>query len=212
MKLVCRALLVMTVVLVSCNMLWADELPPYVKADWGASPDNVMFWEREPIYHEKSSQKPWQTQAVLYKRYMFGQPFLLIYSFDGDRLCAVDYYLDEEKAAKLSITDMKYLIADVDSRILPQLGTPHTAIIEKGLPVEDEKQDLWRYGKMASNERICMLVVAVVDEIGQTARFSVSFADAEHDAAGELKGVFDDIREDEAWKTASMNTHGVSGY
>lgn len=211
MRLICKICLVMALVLGSCTVVWADELPPYVKADWGASADDVMFWEREPVYCEKSSLKPWQLQTVIYERHMLDQQFLLLYSFESDKLCAVDYYLDEENAARLSVAEMKAMLADIDANILPQLGTFRTAVVEKGLVTDGAPAGLWRYGKMASNERICMLVVAVADESGKMARFSVSFADVGNaDAAAELKGAFDDLRRDEVWSAETAFITGTA--
>ena len=203
MKLAMKSLLSILILLIFSAPLLADELPPYVNADWGASPDNVMFWEKEPLFQEKSELKPWQTQHVAYERTVFGRPFVLNYSFDGDALCAADYFLSENTARQLSVAEAKAIIAQIDTGILPRLGTPRTATIEKDSAKGTSTAGIWRYGKLASNERTCILIYAVVDEIGQTTQFSVSFAAADHSSALVLKEAFDHLRDDDAWVATS---------
>lgn len=203
MKLALKSLLSVLVVLMISAPLLADELPPYVNADWGASPDNVIFWEKDPLYQEKSDLKPWQTEHVAYERTFFGRPFMLSYSFDGEKLCAADYFLSENIARQLSVAEAKALIAQVDISILPRLGTPRTAVIEKDTAKETAGPGIWRYGKIASNERTCILVYAVVDETNNAAQFSVSFAAADHSSALVLKEAFDGLRDDESWMAAA---------
>lgn len=205
MRLMLKCLFSMFVLFICAAGVMADELPPYVNADWGASPDNVVFWENDPIYREKSELKPWQTQYVAYERTMFGKPFMLNYSFDGEKLCAADYFLSDNSARQLTIAEAKALIAQIDTNILPRLGTPRTAVVEKSAP-EDKDADLagsfWRYGKIAANERTCILVFAVIDEARGAAQFSISFAAAEHGSAHELKEAFDRLKDDSAWMAA----------
>lgn len=203
MKLAIKSLLSILILLIFSAPLLADELPPYVNADWGASPDNVMFWEKEPLFQEKSELKPWQTQYVAYERTVFGRPFVLNYSFDGDQLCAADYFLSENTVRQLSVAEAKAIIAQIDTNILPRLGTPRTAVIEKDTGANAPGTGIWRYGKIASNERTSILIYAVVDATGQVSQFSVSFAAADHSSALVLKDAFDHLRDDNAWMAAS---------